>query len=226
MFGRLRQGSRRNSPPAEEGWHLIVGLGNPGKEYDDTRHNIGFHALEDWVSKTDEMGDWVAKKDLECQEASGRLGDTRVIAIKPQTFMNLSGQAVQPAVAFYKVPLEELLVISDDLDLPIGALRIRASGSSGGHRGLESVIGLLGSDGFARVRIGIGRAERADAVSHVLGGFSPEEEAQIDAAVQRAADAVECWIADGVTAAMNRFNRTERPNHGAGPGKSDKGVAS
>jgi len=202
---------------------LVVGLGNPGSRYEKTRHNLGFRVVDVLA------GRWrieVNRQKFNAWVGEGLVAGQRTLLLKPTTFMNLSGQAVQPAVAFYKVPLEELLVISDDLDLPIGALRIRASGSSGGHRGLESVIGLLGSDGFARVRIGIGRAERTDAVSHVLGGFSPEEEAEVDAAVQRAADAVECWIADGVTAAMNRFNRTERPNHGAGPGKSDKGVAS
>jgi peptidyl-tRNA hydrolase, PTH1 family len=202
---------------------LVVGLGNPGSRYEDTRHNLGYRAVDVLA------GRW--RLDVTRQKFNGLVGDgtvagQRTMLLKPLTFMNLSGQAVQAAMAFHKLPLEELLVVSDDLDLPTGTLRVRASGSSGGHRGLESIIQLLGSEAFARVRIGIGRSVREDAVSHVLSGFSPDEAAMVDAAIGRAADAVECWLAEGVAAAMNRFNRTERPNDGAGPGKSDKGAAS
>ncbi len=202
---------------------LVAGLGNPGSRYEDTRHNLGFRGVDALA------GRWridVTRQKFSAWVGDGLVAGQRTTLLKPTTFMNLSGQAVQAAVAFHKLPLEDLLVISDDLDLPVGAIRVRASGSSGGHRGLDNIIQLLGSEGFARVRIGIGRSVREDAVSHVLSGFSPEEEVVANAAIRRAADAVECWIAEGVTAAMNRFNRTDRPNDGAGPGKSDKGVAS
>ncbi len=202
---------------------LVAGLGNPGSRYEDTRHNLGFRVVDELADR------W--RIDMGRQKFSAAVGDgviagERVLLLKPLTFMNLSGQAVQAAMAFHKLAIEDLLVVSDDLDLPTGQLRVRASGSSGGHRGLESIIRLLGSDGFSRVRIGIGRASRDDAVSHVLGSFSAAEEAVTETAIRRAADAVECWIVEGVTAAMNRFNRTERRSDGAGPGKSDKGVAS
>jgi PTH1 family peptidyl-tRNA hydrolase len=206
---------------------LVAGLGNPGSRYEGTRHNLGFRVVDVLA------GRWrieVTRQKFSAWVGDGTVAGQRTMLLKPTTFMNLSGQAVQAAVAFHKLPLEDLLIVSDDLDLPAGALRVRASGSSGGHRGLESIIQLLGSEAFARIRIGIGRADRDDAVSHVLGGFAPDEEAIVEAAVRRAADAVECWLTEGVAAAMNRFNfsvdRTERPKDGAGPGKSDKGVAS
>ena len=162
---------------------LLVGLGNPGKEYDDTRHNIGFHALEDWVSKTDEMGDWVAKKDLECQEASGRLGDTRVIAIKPQTFMNLSGNAVQKVAAFYKVPASQICVLHDELDIDFGQIRLRVGGASAGHNGVKSITQMLGTEDYGRIRIGIGPKDppQIDSADFVLQKFKAAQAADMPA---------------------------------------------
>ncbi len=201
---------------------LVVGLGNPGSRYAETRHNLGF-AVVDALARR--WGFDMSREKFHAWIGDGTAGGQRVMLLKPTTFMNLSGQAVQAAVAFHKVPLEDLLVVSDDLDLPTGQLRVRASGSSGGHRGLESIIRLLGSEAFARVRIGIGRASRDAVVAHVLSGFAEDEAAAAEATIRRAADAVECWVAEGVTAAMNKFNRTERPNDGAGREQSDKGVA-
>ena len=197
---------------------LVVGLGNPGSRYERTRHNLGFRVIDTLAER------WrieVTRQKFNALVGDGTVAGCRAVLLKPMTFMNLSGQAVQAAVAFHKLPLEELLVVSDDMDLPTGQLRVRASGSSGGHRGLENIIQLLGSDSFARVRIGIGRSDRDAAVEHVLSVFSADEEAVADEAVQRAANAAECWLAEGVTAAMNKFNRTERTSDGAGPGKSD-----
>lgn len=156
---------------------LLVGLGNPGKEYDGTRHNIGFLALGDWVSKTDEMSDWVAKKDLDCQEASGRLGDTRVIAIKPQTFMNLSGNSVQKVANFYKIPPDQIVVLHDELDIDFGQIRLRMGGASAGHNGIKSVSQMLGTEEYGRIRIGIGpkTPEQMDSADFVLKKFSSEQ---------------------------------------------------
>lgn len=202
---------------------LVVGLGNPGSRYAGTRHNLGFAVVDALAGR---WGFEVNRQKFNAWVGDGTVAGQRVLLLKPLTFMNLSGQAVQAAVAFHKVPLEDLLVVGDDLDLPTGQLRVRASGSSGGHRGLENIIQLLGSEAFARVRIGIGRGRPEDVVGHVLSEFADDEAAVAEATVRRAAGAVECWLAEGVTAAMNRFNRTERPDDGAGREKSDKGVAS
>lgn len=202
---------------------LVAGLGNPGTRYEGTRHNLGFAVVDRLAGR---WGIEITRQRFNAWIADGMAGGQRVALLKPLTFMNLSGQAVQAAVAFYKLPLEDLLVVSDDLDLPAGQIRLRAAGSSGGHKGLESIIQSLGDNGFARLRIGIGRAGRDEVVKHVLSGFSPEEAALTDTAVCRAADAVECWLAEGVTAAMNRFNRIDRPSGGGDPEAPDKGAAS
>jgi len=202
---------------------LVVGLGNPGSRYDRTRHNLGFRVVDVLAER------WhvaVTREKFDAMLGDGTVAGQRTTLMKPQTFMNRSGRSVQAAVAFYRLPIEDVLVVSDDLDLPVGSVRIRASGSSGGHRGLEDIIRLLGSESFPRVRIGIGRPDRADAVDHVLSGFTEDEEAVVKQAVHRAADAVECWLAEGVTAAMNRFNRTAREGSGAGPDKTNEGAAS
>ncbi|HET9098145.1 MAG TPA: aminoacyl-tRNA hydrolase [Candidatus Saccharimonadales bacterium] len=134
---------------------LLVGLGNPGNEYQNTRHNIGFMCLDDFVSKNDQMSDWINKKDLKCTLSSGTVGDARVIAIKPTTFMNLSGEAVQSASNFYKIHPDNLLVIQDELDVDFGHIRIRNGGGSAGHNGIKSIVNVIGED-FTRIRIGIG----------------------------------------------------------------------
>ena len=143
--------------------------------------------------------------DAELLESSTTGG--RLILLKPQTYMNRSGTAVSQAMRWYKVRLEDLLVVCDDLDLPFGRLRLRPQGSSGGHNGLKSIIEQIGSDRFPRLRVGVGRPIRGDAVAHVLNRFSPDEEAALPAIIERAADAVMTWHAEGITAAMNQFNQ-------------------
>lgn len=199
---------------------LVVGLGNPGGRYERSRHNLGFRVLDALADR------W--RIDLSRQRFEGLTGDGLIagqptLLLKPLTFMNLSGRSVQAAVAFYKLPTDAMLVVVDDMDLPVGRLRLRASGSPGGHRGLEDISRRLGTGQYARLRIGIGRP-RQEAVSHVLSGFAPEEEPLIATAIQRAADAVECWLQAGIAEAMNRFNRADAQSDG-GPETTDKGVA-
>lgn len=155
---------------------LIVGLGNPGKEYDGTRHNIGFECL-DAFTKASDFDPWINKKDLKCHLATAQLGETRVIAIKPTTFMNLSGEAVQAVVHFYKINPDKIVVVHDELDIPFGQVRLRSGGSSAGHNGLKSVIQHLGED-FGRVRIGIGpkTPEAMDSADFVLQKFSKDQQ--------------------------------------------------
>jgi PTH1 family peptidyl-tRNA hydrolase len=159
---------------------LIAGLGNPGKEYVTTRHNIGFMCLDDFVAKSDEMSDWLQKKDLKCLYSSGQLGDTRVMAIKPTTFMNLSGEAVQAAVNFYKLSADKTVVVHDELDIDFGQIRMRVGGSSAGHNGIKSVTNVLGED-YGRIRIGVGpkKPARIKSEDFVLKNFSAGELAQL-----------------------------------------------
>lgn len=159
---------------------LLVGLGNVGKEYDLTRHNIGFQCLDEFVSKTDEMQDWIEKKDLKCLLSSGQLGDKRVIAIKPTTFMNLSGEAVQAVANFFRVTVGSMVVLHDDLDVDFGQIRLRVGGSSAGHNGIKSVTQHLGED-YGRIRIGIGpkHPDRITSEKFVLQKFSDDEQAQL-----------------------------------------------
>lgn len=159
---------------------LLVGLGNPGDDYVLTRHNIGFLALDDFVEKTDGMEAWVQKKDLKCLLSSGRLGDCRIIAIKPTTFMNLSGEAVQAAINFYKISPDNLMVIHDDLDVDFGQIRLRRGGSSAGHNGIKSVSKHIGED-YGRIRVGIGpkKPTRITSESFVLQNFSDDEQSQL-----------------------------------------------
>ena len=159
---------------------LLVGLGNIGKQYDGTRHNAGFSCIDAFVAKQEEMNDWVEKKDLKCYFSKGRIGDTQVIAIKPTTLMNLSGQAVQAVAGFYKVPTSSVVVIHDDLDIPFGQIRLRGGGASAGHNGIKSVTQVLGED-YGRIRVGIGPKTpvEIDSADFVLQKFSPDERAQL-----------------------------------------------
>jgi PTH1 family peptidyl-tRNA hydrolase len=159
---------------------LLVGLGNPGKEYDNTRHNIGFLSIDSFVDKTDEMEDWIQKKDFKCLVSGGKISDTRVIAIKPTTFMNLSGEAVQAVANFYKIHPDNILIIHDELDIDFGQIRLRKGGSSAGHNGIKSVVQHIGED-FGRVRIGVGpkKPARMKSEDFVLQKFSGEEQAQL-----------------------------------------------
>lgn len=169
---------------------LIVGLGNPGAEYDGTRHNIGFACLDEFVEKNSDMEPWLAKKDMKCHLSSGRLGETRVIAIKPMTFMNLSGEAVRAVGDFYKVHPNQTIVAHDELDIPFGQIRMRMGGSSAGHNGIKSLIQHIGED-FGRVRIGVGpkQPEQMDSADFVLQKFSKDQQAEIPA-LKREANAI------------------------------------
>lgn len=159
---------------------LLVGLGNPGAKYDGTRHNIGFACLDAFVEKTDGFDGWIAKKDLKCELAQGRLGENRVIAIKPTTYMNLSGEAVQAVAQFYKIPTDSMLVLHDELDINWGLIRTRTGGSAAGHNGLKSLIQHCG-EGFGRIRIGIGPKQPAeiDSADFVLQKFTQDEQAEV-----------------------------------------------
>jgi PTH1 family peptidyl-tRNA hydrolase len=179
---------------------LVVGLGNPGRDYVRTRHNVGFEILESLAGRQRET--WSRKPDAEI----ARWGPDAVL-VKPQTYMNLSGSAVQRWQHFYKVAIEDVLIVVDDVNLEAGRLRIRRSGSAGGHNGLKSILAQLGTDQFARLRVGVGGGDRKHLSSHVLGRFTPDEEATIEAAIARAVEAIEVFVADGIVAAMDKFNR-------------------
>jgi PTH1 family peptidyl-tRNA hydrolase len=190
---------------------LIAGLGNPGRTYAGTRHNVGFDVL-DLLARRHGLSWETAKADA----LVARWRAAQSLLLKPLTFMNLSGFAVQQVMQFYKVELPDLLVVVDEVQLELGFLRARRAGSAGGHNGLKSVIAQLGTVEFARLRIGVGRGDgRRDLADHVLSTFSPDERATVDEAVGRAADAVELFVSDGIEPVMNRFNRREREEDGS-----------
>jgi PTH1 family peptidyl-tRNA hydrolase len=184
--------------------YLVVGLGNPGREYRENRHNVGFMLLDRLAVRLDLRFTRLQSRAL---VASGTYEGRKILLAKPQTFMNLSGQAVQGLVRFYKLPLENLLVAHDHLDLPLGTLRIRPDGGAGGQRGMESILERLGTDEFARLRLGIGRPPgQMDPAAYVLQDFSAAEQAILSEMLGRAVEAVLTWLTDGIETAMNRFN--------------------
>jgi peptidyl-tRNA hydrolase, PTH1 family len=193
------------SPPlcVERTVRLVVGLGNPGSRYADTRHNVGFMLVDRLAQR---HGTTVSKKQCSGLIGFAELSGEKLCLAKPQTYMNLSGDTVGCLMRYYKVPISGLLVVYDDRDLPMGRLRLREGGSAGGHRGIESIIAVLGTQQFPRLRIGIGRPSEVDAVDHVLGRFSPEERQTVATMLDRAADAVEVALRDGLVRAMNDFN--------------------
>ena len=184
---------------------LVVGLGNPGAKYENTRHNVGFMTADALAGRN---GEPIRRVKYNALTSEAVIGGQSVLLMKPTTFMNLSGQAVSEAARFYKIPADHVLVISDDVDLPLGKLRIRKSGSAGGHNGLKNIIQLLGTDQFPRLKIGVGGKPHPDynMADWVLGQFQGEDKKTIDDAVARAADAVECLLADGIDRAMNQYN--------------------
>ncbi|MCS6803173.1 MAG: aminoacyl-tRNA hydrolase [Chloroflexota bacterium] len=198
---------------------LVVGLGNPGKRYAHNRHNVGFMVVDAFAER---HGLRFSRKRGKAEIADGAIGEQRVLLAKPQTYVNLSGEAVQALQAFTKLEPERILVVCDDLDLPLGTLRLREQGGSGGHNGLKSIAQRLGTTKFPRLRIGIGRPPeeerlgRRDEIvtAHVLGNFSSDERVIINEAIARAVAAIETAILEGIPAAMNRFNQ---PGRGAAP---------
>jgi PTH1 family peptidyl-tRNA hydrolase len=194
----------RPSQPAGPLEWLIVGLGNPGRQFENNRHNVGFQVLDRLaVAHHLEFDQHRHRASL----ARGRIEGVDVALLKPQTFMNLSGEAVSATVRFYKVPLERLLVVTDDLDLPVGTLRLRKEGGAGGHRGMTNIIDRLGSRAFPRLRIGIGRPPgRMEPEAYVLQAFTADERAVMEDAYRRAVRAVETVVRDGFEKGMNEFN--------------------
>jgi len=182
---------------------LIIGLGNPGRKYAGSRHNVGFQCLD---CLAEAWGLSFSRQKHKALLAQGEVAGLRVILAKPQTFMNLSGDAVERIGRFHEVPPENILVIYDDLDLPVGRIRLRPDGGSGGHKGMKSIIEHLGTNGFPRLRVGIGRPAHGDPVDHVLDNFSLDERITIEEVYERAVAAVEFWLTEGISAAMNRYN--------------------
>src|SRR5438270_10085765 len=182
---------------------LVVGLGNPGSKYEKTRHNIGFEMID----RLAEGGAGVRfTRKFDGLIAETEIDFRRVSLLKPETFMNLSGRAVAQAVRFYKLELADLLIVCDDLSLPLGKLRVRGGGSDGGQKGLRDITAHLGTDSYARLRVGIGERGEADASDYVLSRFKSAERPLIDDALILASQAVAVWVAKGMAAAMNRFN--------------------
>jgi PTH1 family peptidyl-tRNA hydrolase len=183
---------------------LVVGLGNPGKEYDHTRHNVGFDVIDRLASLNNIA---VAKRDYRALAGDGRVGDARVFLLKPQTFMNLSGESIALFLRQKSLELADILVVADDIALPVGKLRLRPGGSAGGHNGLKSIIAHLHSQEFPRLRFGVGAPRDPSVqIDFVLGRFNKSEQQIVDESVDRAVSAIEAWIADGIEPAMNRFN--------------------
>ena len=188
---------------------LIVGLGNPGREYDKTRHNVGFKVLDE-VARRHGIGFSVGQSDAWVAKVRGDAGTVLAILAKPTTFVNLSGWAVSGLRGYYKIETPDLLIVTDDVNLPLGRLRARARGSEGGHNGLRSVAEQLGTVEYPRLRVGVGRGDaRRDLADHVLAGFDPDEREEIERAVVRAADAAEVFIADGIEKVMNTYNAAQ-----------------
>ena len=188
---------------------MIVGLGNPGKEYEKTRHNAGFWVVD---SLADKFGVTTWKDQYNASISEFRLGGEKILLVKPQTYMNLSGEAVQPLMHFYKLELDDLLVIYDDLDLPTGTVRIRKNGSSGGQKGMTSIIQRLNEDDFPRIRMGIGRPPAGWTVANYVTSQPTEEEEveKFKVAVSFAMQGVELFITDGIQKAMNEVHRKEK----------------
>jgi PTH1 family peptidyl-tRNA hydrolase len=182
---------------------VVVGLGNPGPKYAGTRHNAGFEVI-DYLARG--PGCSAFREKFEAFVAEMKEGDEAVLLVKPLTFMNLSGRSVRAVLDFYKLPVEQLLVVCDDFNLPLGKLRVRAKGSHGGQNGLRNIQEQLGTDAYARLRIGVGQPDPGEAVDFVLSRFKPGERAAVEEAVATAAQAVLTWVRGGLDACMNRFN--------------------
>jgi PTH1 family peptidyl-tRNA hydrolase len=201
---------------------IIVGLGNPGRQYAETRHNIGWMVLDRVADRAGWRGR--GRERDASSVVQGRYRGLDVVLAEPLTYMNESGIAVRKLLARHRAPLHELLVVADDFALPFGKLRFREGGGAGGHNGLRSIIGELGTEKFSRLRVGIGEPDR-NAVDHVLSRFHADEQARLDELIDAAADAVEAWAREGTSRAANRFNtfqlRAADPDRAAAPGEVD-----
>jgi PTH1 family peptidyl-tRNA hydrolase len=196
---------------------VIIGLGNPGETYQATRHNAGFAVIERLAARHRIA---LATRGTDAIIGRGKVAGHRVLLLEPQTYMNLSGEAVGPVVEAEQVDLERLVVLHDDMDLELGRIQVRRGGGDGGHRGVRSIIEHLGDAGFARVRLGVGRpAQEDEASDHVLSGFSEAEAERAEALIERGADAVQTWLSEGLVVAMNRHNPWTSPSQrGTEPG--------
>ena len=202
MIGRLMGvGSLETKKGAS--MKLIVGLGNPENKYDDTRHNVGFRVID---ALAERFGATVRRKKFNALAEEVHAEDTKLLLLKPQQYMNRSGHVVATAAGFYKLGPADILVVTDDMALDVGRIRLRAKGSAGGHNGLKDIIARLGSDDFSRLRVGIGDSGRMDAAAYVLSRFSADEREVIDQTIRTAVDAICCWLRDGVDLAMTRYN--------------------
>jgi len=184
--------------------YLIVGLGNPGRRFREDRHNIGFMVLDHLLGRLDLA---FSRSEQKALVTDGKIGDQKVFFAKPQTFMNNVGKSVAPLSRYYRIPVDQILIIFDDLDLPLGTIRIRPQGGSGGHRGMQSIIQQLGTENVPRMRIGIGRPPgQMDPANYVLQSFSKDEIEIIEITLEKAVDAIQVYILDGIEAVMTRFN--------------------
>jgi PTH1 family peptidyl-tRNA hydrolase len=196
LFGRLDKTTSQSAT-------LVAGLGNPGTKYAASRHNVGFRVLDRF---TEVHGMHFDKMEFQGLLARGNLNGEEVLLVKPMSFMNKSGPVVKPIMSKYGVELQRLLVVYDDLDLPLGKVRVRSRGGSGGHRGMESIVTALGTGDFARLRIGIGRSRRLPPEEYVLREFSIDQSIEMEAAYETAVSAVECFIRRGIAHTMNQYN--------------------
>jgi PTH1 family peptidyl-tRNA hydrolase len=206
LFNLIKQSQKSEQNGDLDASYLVVGLGNPGREYRNTRHNIGFLAI-DALAKA--LGVSMGKVQSKALVGQGKIGSSKVILVKPQTYMNLSGQAVSGLLNFYKISTEHLIVIHDDIDLPFGTIRIRPGGGSAGQRGVKSIIEKVGTQEFARMRLGVGRPPgQMDAAAYVLQPFTKEDEEFLVNFLSKAAEAANEFVNNGLNAAMNKYNGT------------------
>lgn len=206
LFNLIKKSQAPENNGEVDASYLIVGLGNPGREYRNTRHNIGFLAI-DALAKS--LNVTLGKVQSKALVGQGKIGSNKVILVKPQTYMNLSGQAVSGLLNFYKISAENLIVIHDDIDLPFGTIRIRPGGGSAGQRGVKSIIEKVGTQEFARMRLGVGRPPgQMEAAAYVLQPFTKEDEEFLVNLLAKAAEAANEFVNNGLNAAMNKYNGT------------------
>lgn len=189
---------------------LIVGLGNPGSSYEGTRHNVGFHIVR--AIAASKGASWRQAANVKGELAQGNVEDTKLLFLLPATYMNNSGEAVRSCIDYYEIPIEDLIIVADDIALPFGKIRLRPQGSSGGHNGLKSIEAYLRTQYYARLRIGVGDREHGDLADYVLGRFSADESSKLPEIVNKAVAVLETWILNGISAAMQSANQEGEKN--------------